>query len=423
MKSTSILVALAAGAAAADTGTSSADPCYADATNTFHASLNPHASEWGYYKFSECGDTVMPVLAMERGVTYTFDQSHGSNWYHPLGFAYFPDGAHEGVDELEPTISQSGSACVDDNTCQAPMYYKNGAYLGPGGYDNSVTPISGGDGDFGLDFYEPEFFLPRADWLAEGAYTVDLTITDDVYEGDLFYFCHIHKKMSGRIKVTSGGANVNAMDTPELYAHYERDDHDETCGTVGLADYSDACDDLFVCDEGASSAQRDFGACLQAMDCHMNYHMRTVLHDAGPLATFIHQMIPHHQNAVNMAKALLATGALDSRRRRQLEEEEEETDEDVLTDIVVSIINVQNHQIQAMEGIYAGLVGDDREAARCSGDDAAWHKKGAPSKDCDWVAHFLPIRCAVKGADGTTAQESCAGTCDGQEESSDSSED
>lgn len=33
-----------------------------------------------------------------------FDQLNSTNWFHPLGFAYEPDGAHEGVDELEEGI-------------------------------------------------------------------------------------------------------------------------------------------------------------------------------------------------------------------------------------------------------------------------------------------------------------------------------
>lgn len=36
-----------------------------------------------------------------------FDQTESSNWFHPLGFAYEPDGAHEGVDELEDGIGNS----------------------------------------------------------------------------------------------------------------------------------------------------------------------------------------------------------------------------------------------------------------------------------------------------------------------------
>ena len=86
--------------------------CYADDSNTFHVIFDPHctarkprvestsldgeprrassgrpslsairyASETGYWKFTECGDTPMPVLALERGQTYTFDQGDESNW-------------------------------------------------------------------------------------------------------------------------------------------------------------------------------------------------------------------------------------------------------------------------------------------------------------------------------------------------------
>lgn len=43
-------------------------------------------------------------------------------------------------------------------------------------------------------------------------------------------------------------------------------------------------------------------------------------------------------------------------------------------------------------------------AARALGQ---WHKNGETSKDCDWVSEFMPIRCAVKGFDKTTAFESC----------------
>ena len=64
------LLALRALAAAADTGASSSDPCYADGSNTFTVSLD----EAGSWKFLECGDTAMPVLALEKGVTYTFEQ-------------------------------------------------------------------------------------------------------------------------------------------------------------------------------------------------------------------------------------------------------------------------------------------------------------------------------------------------------------
>ena len=341
---------------------------------------------------------------MERGVTYTFDQSDASNWYHPLGFAYYADGAHKDVDELEPGITQSESSCVDDNTCQAPMYYKNGAYVG-GSYDNAASPAVGGE-DFGLDAYEPEFFAERADWVDAGVYEVKLTLTDEVYEGDLFYFCHIHNWMSGRIKVWANDAIVNAEDTPELGYDYEvPSDYDASCGTYGIGGYTEAsglCDGPFICAEGdETDAQQAFGDCLYAMDCHMNYNMRSILNDNDPIATFIHQMIPHHQNAVNMAKAMLKTGTLD----------EDDEDDAGMIDILWNIINVQNYQIHNMEA-YLENGGYDA-AAHCSGDSPDWYKKGNTAKDCAWVAHHLPNRCAVKGWDKSTACDSCAETCAG----------
>ena len=59
---------------AASTATNVEEHCFADATNTFHVWLDPYASELGSWKFLECGDTPMPILAVEKGVTYTFEQ-------------------------------------------------------------------------------------------------------------------------------------------------------------------------------------------------------------------------------------------------------------------------------------------------------------------------------------------------------------
>ena len=147
-----------------------ADPCAttncASATEcTYTATVDPFAGPTGYFKFAECGDVANPVIVMKRGVTYTFDQSDNSNWYHPLGFAYFVDGAHNEVDELEPGITQTGDACAGTNTCQAPMYYKDGVLAGAAGYDNTLATPTGGE-DFGLDAYEPEFFHRKSDWTA-----------------------------------------------------------------------------------------------------------------------------------------------------------------------------------------------------------------------------------------------------------------
>jgi hypothetical protein len=92
-----------------------------------------------------------------------------SNYYHPLGFAYFPDGAHDGVDELEPGIGLgTDMACVKSLTCPAPMYFLNGNFLG--NYSNiaEVAPVSTGAADFGLDAYEPLFFRKSNFFLLPG---------------------------------------------------------------------------------------------------------------------------------------------------------------------------------------------------------------------------------------------------------------
>ena len=69
---------------------------------------------------------------MEVGKTHRFIQQDQTNWMHPLGFAYFPDGAHDDVDELEPGIAPPGSvdqSCLEDNSCPAPMYFVGGEYV------------------------------------------------------------------------------------------------------------------------------------------------------------------------------------------------------------------------------------------------------------------------------------------------------
>ena len=58
----------------ASTATNVEEHCFADASNTFHVWVDPYASELGSWKFLECGDTPNPVLAVEKGVTYTFEQ-------------------------------------------------------------------------------------------------------------------------------------------------------------------------------------------------------------------------------------------------------------------------------------------------------------------------------------------------------------
>jgi hypothetical protein len=129
---------------------------------------------------------------MEIGQTYTFVQKDPTNYYHPMGFAYFPDGAHAGVDELEPSITQTeGNTCGETLTCPAPMYLLNGVPLGTYSNDESVGPLSIGEDNFGLDDYEPMFFHPIADWVGAGEFSIKLNFNDGDYDKDIFYFCHV----------------------------------------------------------------------------------------------------------------------------------------------------------------------------------------------------------------------------------------
>jgi hypothetical protein len=117
-----------------------------------------------------------------------------------MGFAYYPDGAHDGKDELEPGIVPPGSSssCNTTSSCPAPMYFQGGAYLGKYSnlpINNDTTAISKNgdleDNDFGLDFYEPKFFHPLGDWLSYGSFEILLYFDDTEIEQDIFYFCHV----------------------------------------------------------------------------------------------------------------------------------------------------------------------------------------------------------------------------------------
>ena len=64
--------------------------------------MDLYSSEFGFYYFAECEELGnFPTIAMELGKTYRFIQSGVSNYFHPLGFAYEPDGALAGADEVD----------------------------------------------------------------------------------------------------------------------------------------------------------------------------------------------------------------------------------------------------------------------------------------------------------------------------------
>jgi hypothetical protein len=379
---------------AASTATNVEEHCFADATNTFHVWLDPYASELGSWKFLECGDTPMPILAVEKGVTYTFEQFDASNWYHPLAFGTEPD---DDEDDLA-TYYLNGNQ-IDEDAYEDAFVVAREAWLDASGQSQDEDEGEGGDegedageeedageggdeedageeggdedeADEGEGGDEEEDAGEDADAdedrrrLQAGAgYLVTLTVTDDVGDegedadedrrlqagGDLFYMCNVHNNMAGRIKVYENGAPLNSEDTPALLKEPDVvSAYDQSCGTVGVGDYtrsSGKCPaDAFICTEGDETPEQLlFGECMYALDCHMNYNMKSILANSDPIVTFIHQMIPHHQNAVNMAKALLKTNTLDA----------SDEDDREMEHMMWAIINGQNFQIHQMQDYLA----------------------------------------------------------------------
>eukprot|EP00435_Cladocopium_sp_Y103_P020821 s4283_g5.t1 len=322
--------------------------------NNLCMKVNLFTGETGSYEFA--GYTgPSPDIEVRIGQTYTFDQTDPSNWYHAIGFAYFPDGAHGatwGADE-RAEVEAKGE-----------LLYK---------IDGAATTCPDA-GDTGLDCYEPEFFYPRGDWMAK-KYTAELTITqamaDQSHGGVIYYFCHIHSKMSGRIiiknadgsamsgriiiKNADGSAVTQANGQPlpnpqelSLYSPVLLSGVDHACGTHGIESFagggSRQCSERFLCGKLTTT----FEKCMQAIDCKMKEEMlsHTSSDHADKVAIFMQQMIPHHDNAVNMAKILFKqvdAATIDAA-----------IEEGGLTDMLNDIINVQNFQIHQFRNYLGG---------------------------------------------------------------------
>ena len=220
-----------------------------------------------------------------------------------------------------------------------------------------------------------QFFYPRAIWR-ESKYGVSLKVTQSVAEasngGVLYYFCHIHSKMSGKIQImnTDGsGKYTNIKAEKELYPVGTISAFDEICGTVGISEYATGqslgCEAVFL----SGTIDSPFERCLNALDCKMSRTMRVLGHDVhtSAIATFMQQMIPHHHNAIGMAKLLLKQVASAS-LGCALEgcgadnpdyvagEAGGVTDDGELSNILWGIINQQTYQIHQFYGYLGGDV-------------------------------------------------------------------
>jgi hypothetical protein len=165
--------------------------------------------------FEECGDMVNPTIGLEIGETYTFSQVDRSNYMHPLGFAYFPDGAHADLAELEPavtatSIQRASVNCVANATCPAPMYFSGDDYLGVYSNIPEAKDVTFGEEDFGLDAYEPLFFSSVGDWAAMDPFSVKLHFDDEFHNEDVFYFCHVRTCLCWLVCDASGLSSKTA---------------------------------------------------------------------------------------------------------------------------------------------------------------------------------------------------------------------
>merc|ERR1712021_237869 len=122
--------------------------------------------------------------------------------------------------------------------------------------------------------------------------------------------------------------------------------HDEACGTYNTyaADTKSTCSNShFLCGLGAVGA---YETCLEAVDCKMHHDMAVSVPSltTSKFATFARQMIPHHQNAVSMAKALLKHHKAADYPAAGTEYQ----DMAFAEGLARGIINVQNRQIQLL---------------------------------------------------------------------------
>jgi hypothetical protein len=315
--------------------------CQANAQNEFVFTVNLNQ-----YQFEVEGcEGVAPTLEIQRGVEYTIVQRDNNNWYHPVGLAYYQDGALADNPELEePTPSECD---LEEYLCnpgegvqQAPLYCINGVCEDINDWNNGETG--------GLDVYEPIFQRPEDQWEEEGGedmYAVKITIPEDSLTQEFYYFCHIHRGMSGLIVVTDPAQDANELQEPLPADYYGPglEVFDMECGTydnvtIFHTDQCEICpDQQFLCDPTGSL----FSKCMEAIDCKMNFEMRVVENESNKLAVFMEQMIPHHWNAILMSKIALEH-ATDSPGY---------DDEDLnVPALLRSIINVQMQQIQEMQG-------------------------------------------------------------------------
>ena len=237
------------------------------------------------------------------GQEYTFIQADRSNHYHPLAF-----------------------------TAGSNRFYQ-------------------GETQLTKEQYKKKFFEALHDWSAYENFSVRVQLDASVKASSATFYCIIHSGMEGSIQLfpeDSRGSNAITQATTDIPEYVDnRSEFDKKCGTYGLGDFelpNALCPDRFVCGtEDVTDELKHFAECLEAANCHMMSGMTTGVSATADAALFIHQMIPHHQNAVNTAKTLLKMGSL------LCPDMTDKSNPDcVLEGILREIVAGQNHQIELM---------------------------------------------------------------------------
>jgi len=174
---------------------------------------------------------------------------------------------------------------------------------------------------------------------------------DKEYEYDLFYLCHIHHGMSGRIKLLKDSEPINAKNIP-LIAYIHPKPSNYTTRPVVLM----KC--LLICFPTPNVPRTLFATYLLSLLDVLTLGMTTHANEVeGDIELFLHQMIPHHINAVNMAKALFKTKTVNCNRKRvaagaasaHMDHSSKDVPDDCILDgILRDIIGNQNYQINIM---------------------------------------------------------------------------
>jgi len=277
-----------------------------DGVCTFTLKVDQYASELGYYHIEECDKegepvTLMPTLGVQKGFTYHFKQHDLTNYFHPVGFAYYPDGDHDDKIELEPGITPPGSVsdCASTMTCPAPMYFLNSDYFGEYNNNELLGPLSTNEDDFGLDGYEPSFYFVPQRWAENGEYNVYLKFDVEDFTQDFFYFCHIHEFMSARVKfVDATGRPLSKPNLPVIPYQYDKppSPYDESCGTYDLHEYqlpNAQCAHEYVCNRPVEQPElHNFTGCINSMNCAMQHGMTVYANEEDPITVF-NRMVRH----------------------------------------------------------------------------------------------------------------------------------